>query len=130
MKKTKKSNKKSTKDKAKKATHSSKSTASEKGGISAKIRPLGDRIVIKEDTESVEKHTTSGIIIPITVDQDKGGKRGEVVAVGVGRYEDGKLVKPAIAIGDIVIFQWGDKVKIGDDEYYVVRESEILAVVK
>ncbi len=98
--------------------------------IAAKIRPLADRIVIKEDTESAEKQTSSGIIIPAGADTDKGGKRGEVVAVGAGRTEDGKLVAPTVKVGDTVLFQWGDKVRIGEDDYYIVRESEILAVVK
>lgn len=98
--------------------------------ISKKIKPLSDRIVIKEDTESAEKKTSSGIIIPAGADSDKGGKRGEVVAVGPGRTEDGKLVKPAVVVGDIVLFQWGDKVRIGEDDYYVVREAEILAIIK
>jgi chaperonin GroES len=94
------------------------------------IKPLSDRIVIKEDESSAEKKTSSGIIIPITVHDDKGGKRGEVVAVGPGRTEDGKVIAPAVKVGDTVIFQWGDKVRIGEDDYYIVRESEILAVVK
>jgi co-chaperonin GroES (HSP10) len=43
--------------------------------ISKKIKPLGDRVLIKEDINSKEKKTASGIIIPITVDNDKGGKK-------------------------------------------------------
>jgi len=103
-----------------------------------KIRPLADRVLIREDTEHAEKKTSSGIIIPVTVNDDKGSKRGTIVAVGPGRTEDGKIVKPSVAIGDVVLFQWGDKIKIGDssnraghdDEYYLVRESEILAIIK
>ncbi len=98
--------------------------------ISKKIKPLHDRVLIKEDTDSKEKKTSGGIIIPITVNEDKGSKRGEVVAVGAGKTEDGKLVKPSVAVGDTVLFQWGDKVKVGDEEYYIVRESEILAIIK
>ncbi len=94
------------------------------------IKPLQDRVLIKEDTEHKEKKTSSGIIIPVTVSEDKGSKRGEIVAVGPGRTEDGKLIKPSVSVGDVVLFQWGDKIKIGDDEYFLVRESEILAVVK
>ena len=96
---------------------------------SKKIKPLQDRVVIKEDTESKEKKTSSGIIIPITVNEDKGSKRGVVIALGPGRREDGKLIPINMKIGDIVLFQWGDKVKIGDEDYYIVRESEILAIV-
>lgn len=95
-----------------------------------KLKPLHDRVLIKEDTESKEKKTSSGIIIPVTVQDDKGSKRGEVVAVGPGAHHDGKLVPISVKVGDKVLFQWGDKVKIGDEEYYLVRESEILAVIK
>lgn len=114
----------------KSAKAKSKTTAPTIPKISSKIRPLHDRVLIREDTEHNEKKTSSGIIIPVTVNDDKGSKRGEVMAVGPGRTEDGKLIKPSVSVGDIVLFQWGDKVKIDDDEYYLVRESEILAVVK
>jgi chaperonin GroES len=98
--------------------------------VAKKIKPLADRVLIKEDTESKEKKTSSGIIIPVTVNEDKGSKRGEVVAVGPGRVEEGQLVPPSVKAGDIVLFQWGDKVRIGEEDYYLVRESEILAVIK
>jgi len=98
--------------------------------ISKKIKPLGDRVIIREDKDSKEKKTSSGIIIPVTVNEDKGGKRGEIVAVGPGRLEDGKVVPLNVKVGDTVIFQWGDKVSVDGEEYYVVRESEILAVIK
>jgi chaperonin GroES len=98
--------------------------------ISKKLKPLHDRVLIKEDTETKEKKTSSGIIIPVTVNDDKGSKKGEIVAVGEGKIEDGKLVKPSVKVGDEVLFQWGDKIKVGDDEYYIVRESEILAIIK
>src|ERR1035437_3904648 len=102
----------------------------QKNNITKKIKPLADRVLIKEDTESKEKKTSSGIIIPVTVNEDKGSKRGEVVAVGPGRVEDGELVAPSVKEGDIVLFQWGDKVRIGEEDYYLVRESEILAIIK
>lgn len=98
--------------------------------LSKKIKPLHDRVIIREDNETKEKKTSSGIIIPVTVNEDKGSKCGEVVAVGSGRIEEGKIVPMSVKTGDTVLFQWGDKVKIGDEEYYIVRESEILAVIK
>lgn len=98
--------------------------------ISKKIRPLGDRVLIKEDIDSKEKKTASGIIVPITVNDDKGGKKGQVVAIGIGHYEEGKLVPISVKIGDNVLFQWGDKIQIDENEYYIVRESELLAVIK
>jgi len=98
--------------------------------ISKKIRPLQDRVLIKEESDSKEKKTSSGIIIPVTVNEEKNSKKGEVVAVGAGKYEDGKLVPINVKVGDVVLFQWGDKVKVDDEEYYLVRENEILAIIK
>ncbi|MEI6304661.1 MAG: co-chaperone GroES [Candidatus Taylorbacteria bacterium] len=98
--------------------------------ISNKIKPLFDRVLIREDADQKEKKTSSGIIIPITVNDDKGSKKGEIVAAGEGKIEDGKLIKLSVKVGDQVLFQWGDKIKVGEDEYYIVRESEILAVIK
>jgi len=101
-----------------------------KTDITKKIKPLQDRVLIREDGESKEKKTSAGIIIPITVNEDKGSKRGEVIAVGPGRIEDGELIAPSVKAGDTVLFQWGDKVKIDDEEYYLVKETEILAIIK
>jgi chaperonin GroES len=95
-----------------------------------KIQPLQDRVIIKEDNESIERTTATGIIIPMTVSDDKGSKRGKVIATGPGRSEDGKIIPVGVKPGNIVLFQWGDKIKVDDEEYYLVRESEILAVVK
>lgn len=103
---------------------------SKKVDNSIKIIPLGDRILIKEDSKSKEKKTASGIIIPITVNEDKGSKRGEVIAVGQGRYEDGKLVPISVKVGDEVLFQWGDKVMADGEEYYIAKETELLAIIK
>ncbi len=98
--------------------------------ISKKIIPLQDRVLIKEDGESKEKKTLSGIIIPVTVNEDKGSKRGTVMAVGEGRIEEGVVIKPRVKVGDVVLFQWGDKIKHEDSEYYIVRENEIIAILK
>ena len=95
------------------------------------IRPLADRVVIKElDESDLDISTTSGIIIPDTVDKDRGAKKGKVMAVGEGRVEDGKVIPVKVSPGDKVLFQWGYKLKISGGEYYIVRESEIIAVVK
>lgn len=101
-----------------------------KNSIAKKIRPLADRILIKEDDDSKEKKTSAGIIIPVTVNEDKAGKRGVVVAVGPGRIEEGKTIALSVKVGDKVLFQWGDKISLNDEEYYIVRESEILAIIK
>lgn len=96
------------------------------------IVPLGDRVLIRvEKAEDAERKHSSGIIIPATVKEDRGAKRGEVVAAGPGRTTDeGKLIPTKIKVGDTVLFQWGDELAINGVEYQVVSESNILAVIK
>lgn len=93
------------------------------------IKPLGDKVLIKplsaEDTKS-----PSGIIIPDTVDK-KQTDRGKVVAVGEGRYDDnGNLIPMSVKKGEIVMFQWGDKIEYEGEEYFIVSEGNILAIIK
>jgi len=93
------------------------------------IKPLHDRVLIKE-IEDITVKTESGIYLPETVDQDKGSKKGKVVAVGNGRYEHGSLIPMSVKVGDTIMFIWGDKVKIDNEDYYLVREGEISAIIK
>ncbi len=94
------------------------------------LSPLGDRIVVKPAEKEGEKRLASGIIIPETVDKEKPAQ-GEVVAVGPGKFEDGKRVPMQVKIGDTVLFsKYGyDEVKIEGQEYYILSESNILGVV-
>lgn len=93
------------------------------------VKPLGDRLIIKEDISKEEK-TASGIYIPDTAKEDRGSKRGTVVAVGVGKYDDGKLIPINVSVGDTVLFGWGDKILVEKEEYHVVRESEIIGIIR
>lgn len=95
------------------------------------LRPLGDKVLIRPLSDD-ELGTTSpsGIIIPETVDREK-NDRGEVVAVGPGRWdEDGEKRMPLdVTVGDKVIFQWGDKVEYQEKKYYLVSENNISAII-
>lgn len=96
----------------------------EKGGI----KPLADKVLIKPISEDVK--SPSGIIIPDTV-EGKQTDRGKVVAVGEGRYDDnGNLIPMSVKKGDTVMFQWGDKMEYEGEEYFIVSEGNILAVIK
>ena len=96
-----------------------------------RISPLADRVLIKEINETqAETKTKSGIIIPVNANEDKGAKKGEVVAVGPGHHDHGKLMPVSVKPGDMVLFSWGDKIKIDNEEYYIIRENEIIAVIK
>lgn len=94
------------------------------------IQPLGDRVVVLP-ADKEEKVSASGIIIPDTVDKEKPAK-GKVVAVGPGRYDDGELVPMQVKVGQMVLFsKYGyDEVKVDGKEYYILAESQILAVIK
>lgn len=94
------------------------------------IQPLGDRVVVLP-ADKEEKVSASGIIIPDTVDKEKPAK-GKVVAVGPGRYDDGELVPMQVKVGQTVLFsKYGyDEVKVDGKEYYILAESQILAVIK
>ncbi|MSU55529.1 MAG: co-chaperone GroES [Candidatus Taylorbacteria bacterium] len=95
-----------------------------------KISPLGDRVLIKElEVESVEK-TAGGIFIPDTVKEDRGAKKGEVLAVGPGKFDDGRHIPMEVKVGDTVLYQWGDTIKIKDEEYVMVSESNLIAIIR
>ncbi len=96
------------------------------------IKPLADRVVVRPLTdEEAGKVSASGIIIPDTAKSEK-PEQGIVVAVGAGKWnEDGdKRITLDVKEGDKVVFKtWGEPTKIGDNEYWILSESDILAVV-
>ena len=94
------------------------------------IAPLGDRVVVRPSEKEGEKKLASGIIIPETVDKEKPVK-GEVIAVGPGKSEEGKRVPMQVKAGDVVLFsRYGyDEVKVDGQEYYILSESSILGIV-
>ena len=89
--------------------------------------PLGDRVIVR--ALEAEDVTTSGIVIPDTAQEKP--QRGEVVAVGSGRIEDGKTVPLEVAAGDVVIYAkyGGTEVRVEGEDLLVLRESDILAKV-
>ena len=91
------------------------------------LKPLGDRVIVEVVEE--EETTASGIVLPDTAKEKP--QRGRVLAVGPGRYEDGKLVALDVSEGDEIIFSkyGGTEVKVGGEEYLILRESDILAKV-
>lgn len=92
------------------------------------IKPLGDRVVIK--AVEVEETTNSGIILSASAQEKP--QVAEVVAVGPGGLVDGKEVKMEVKIGDKVITSKysGTEVKFDNQEYTIVRQGDILAVVE
>ena len=95
------------------------------------IIPLADRVVIKPLVDEKSKKTASGIFIPDTVSKEK-PEQGIVIAVGEGRTtDDGKVIPMKVNVGDTVLFaKYGpDEVKINGEEYYILSESGILAII-
>lgn len=95
-----------------------------------KLRPVGDRIIIKAAAR--EEVSKAGIILPDTVDKER-PEQGEIIAVGPGRLLDnGTRASMSVKIGDTVVFKKysPDEVKVEGQEYLVISESDIMAVVE
>ena len=93
------------------------------------LRPLQDRIIVKRVEE--ETKTAGGLFIPETAKEKP--QRGEIVAVGKGKKtEDGKVLPLDVKVGDIVLFgkYAGTEVKVDGEDYLMMREDDILAVVE
>ncbi|MDA1038137.1 MAG: co-chaperone GroES [bacterium] len=94
------------------------------------LRPLADYVLVKSASE--EEVTASGIILPDTVDKDR-PEQGEVVAVGPGKMlENGTRAKMEVQVGNKVVFKKyaPDPVKVGDTEYLVIRNDDVVAVIE
>ncbi|MCA0352742.1 MAG: co-chaperone GroES [Chloroflexi bacterium] len=95
-----------------------------------RIRPLADRVVIKPQAK--EEKTKSGLFLPDTANKEK-PQEGLVVAVGEGKLDDnGKRVPVAVQVGDRVLFAKyaGTEIKLDDEDYLILAEKDILAVVQ
>src|SRR4028119_1838410 len=92
-----------------------------------KVKPLADRVVVKalEDTEQMR----GGLYIPDTAKEKP--QQGEVVAVGPGKVEDGARVEMELKVGDKVLYgkYSGTEVTVDNEQYLILRESDVLAVV-
>lgn len=93
------------------------------------LQPLGDRVVVTS-TDDAESRTPSGLVIPDTAKEKP--QIGEVVAVGPGaRDDDGERIAMDVSVGDKVLYSKfaGTEVKLDTDEYLVLSERDILAIV-
>ena len=92
------------------------------------IKPLADRVVLK--SLELEETTKSGIVLPGTAKEKP--QMAEIIAVGPGGVVDGKDVTMYVKVGDKVIYSKyaGTEVKLEKQEYIIVRQNDILAVVE
>lgn len=94
-----------------------------------KIQPLADRIVV--EVLAAKEKTKSGIVLPDTAKEKP--QEAKVIAVGKGKVtDDGKTVAPEVKVGDIILFgkYSGTEITMDDKEYLILREEDILAIVK
>jgi chaperonin GroES len=98
-----------------------------KSATGAKVNPLSDRVVIKAMEESEQMR--GGLYIPDTAKEKP--QQGEIIAVGPGKYEDGKLVPMGVKVGDKVLYgkYSGTEVTIEGEQLLILRESDVLAVI-
>ena len=93
----------------------------------SKVAPLADRVVIKAIEEAEQMR--GGLYIPDTAKEKP--QQGEIIAVGPGRFEDGKLVPMGVKVGDKVLYgkYSGTEVTVDGENYLILRESDVLAVI-
>jgi chaperonin GroES len=96
--------------------------------MAVRMRPLHDRVIVKRIEE--EERTKGGIIIPDTAKEKP--QEGRVIAVGPGKLEDGKVIKPDVKAGDRILFgkYSGTEVVFDGEEHLIMREDDILGVIE
>lgn len=95
-----------------------------------KLQPLFNNVIVKPLAK--EEVTKSGIVLPDTVDKEK-PEKGEIIAIGTGKVLDsGQILPMTVKVGDQVVFKKysPDEVKVDGEEYLVLSESDIIAVIK
>lgn len=95
-----------------------------------KLRPLSNNVIVKPLLN--EEVTKSGIVIPETVDKEK-PEKGEIIACGEGKILDNGQISPLrVKVGDKVMFKKyaPDEIKIDGQEYLVLSESDIIAIIE
>jgi len=92
------------------------------------VRPLHDRVIVKRIAE--EERSRGGIIIPDTAKEKP--QEGQVIAVGPGKQDDGKVIKPGVKAGDRILFgkYTGTEVVLDGEEHLIMREEDILGVIE
>lgn len=93
-----------------------------------KFKPLKDRVLVKYSDEP--EKSSGGLYIPDTAKEKP--QRGEVMAVGPGKADNGKTHPMEVKVGDTVLFEKysGSKINIDDQEYLIIREDDILGIVE
>ncbi|RLC35886.1 co-chaperone GroES [Candidatus Falkowbacteria bacterium] len=94
------------------------------------IKPIRDKVIVKPIAE--DEVTKGGIVLPDTVDKER-PEKGEVIAVGGGKtLDNGQKLPMSVKVGDIVMFKKysPDEIKVDDQEYLVIAEDDIMAILE
>ncbi|MCF8566496.1 co-chaperone GroES [Alicyclobacillus tolerans] len=93
-----------------------------------KLAPTSDRVVVRPLAR--EEKTASGLYLPDNAKEKP--QEAEVIAVGPGRFEDGQRIALEVKVGDKVVYSKysGTEVKIDSEEYLILREADILAIIE
>ena len=94
----------------------------------AKIRPLGDKVLVKPSEEAAEK--IGSIYVPDSAKEKP--QEAEVIAVGTGKWENDKKVPLDVKVGDKILYgkYSGTEIKIDNEEYLILKESDILGIIE
>ena len=95
-----------------------------------KLKPLNDHVVVKPTKE--DEVTKAGIVLPDTIDKER-PEKGEVIAIGEGKLLDnGQRAPMSVKIGDKIMFKKysPDEIKIDNEEYLILSQSDILAIIE
>lgn len=91
------------------------------------VRPVGEYVVVRPISE---EKSPGGIVIPQSAQENRAYHRGEVAAVGNGMPSfTGQRIPPDVAVGEIILYRFGEEIKDGDEVLKLVREKDIIAVV-
>ena len=93
-----------------------------------KLKPLGDRLIVK--ALKSEDKTKGGIVLPDSAKEKS--QQAKVIAVGSGKVIDGKIVPLEVKKGDKILFgkYSGDEVKVDVEDYLIIKESDVLAIIE
>lgn len=106
--------------------------SAKKAATKGKILPLGDRVLVRPIDENDGEKTASGIYIPESAKKEGKFKKGEVMAIGDGWYQDGDLIPLRVQVGDVVFYPTyvGEEFEMDEKEYVLIKEDNILAIIK
>lgn len=95
-----------------------------------KLKPLSNNLIVRAAKQ--EEMTKSGIVLPVSAEQDR-PEKGEVIAIGPGKLTDeGKLIPMGLKVGDEIVFKKysPDEIKIDNKEYLILNESDVVAIIE